>query len=112
MLRSFLQAGVRQSMYWTYADGGLLRGLNGSQGFASSRSRKGRGKGGEGSIRQHRLASEVKSIVSATLQREPCDVSLLQRCGFEIEQASASPRPSFFTVDDLFQFFVGNVCRF
>ncbi|KAG0567845.1 hypothetical protein KC19_7G166000 [Ceratodon purpureus] len=90
MLRSFLQLGGRHLRHRACADGDLLRALNGSQGFSSSRSGKGRGKGGEGSIRQHRLASEVKSIVSAALQQGPCNVTLLQRCGFEIEQVKMS----------------------
>jgi hypothetical protein len=90
MWRSVLQVGSRYSRHGKCAHGDLVRAWNGSQGFASARSPKGRGKSGEGSIRQHRLASEVKSIVSAALQQAPCNVTLLQRCGFEIEQASTT----------------------
>lgn len=91
MLRSLLQVGIRQSRCSRFGDGDLLGGLNGSQGFSSSRSSKRSGKSGEGSIRQHRVASEVKSIVSAALQQGPCNAPLLQRCGFEIEQVNISP---------------------
>lgn len=90
MWRSVLQVGSRYSRDGKCAHGNLVRAWNGSQGFASARSPKGRGKSGEGSIRQHRLASEVKSIVSAALQQAPCNVTLLQRCGFEIEQVKMS----------------------
>lgn len=95
MLRSFLQASIRHSRYQTWPEGYLSRGLNGDQSYSSSRSPKRpgdmrRSKGGEGTIRQHRLASEVKSIVSGALQQGPYDAALLQRCGFEIEEVKMS----------------------
>ena len=71
-------------MYWIYANEGLLRGLNGSQGFALSRLRKGRGKGGKGSIRQQRLASEVKWIDSTTYNK-----GLVMFCGLNVSQGFA-----------------------
>ncbi|XP_024393694.1 uncharacterized protein [Physcomitrium patens] len=95
MLRSLLETTIGHSRHNVCPDRHLLRVLNGSQGFSSSQSpkrpgdRKG-GKNGQASIRQNRLASEVKAIISAALQQGPCNVPLLQRCGFEIHQVKMS----------------------
>jgi len=98
MLSSFLRAGIRHTRHQISPEGYLPRiVLNNGQGYSSaSRSpkrpgEKGRGKPGEASIRQHRLASEVKSIVCAALQQGPYDAALLQRCGFEVEEVNFSP---------------------
>lgn len=99
MLRHFVRAGILHSRHPTCLEGYLPQiVLNGGHSYASSsRSPKrlgekgmNKGKGGETSIRQHRLASEVKSIVSSALQQGPYDSALLQRCGFEIEEVKMS----------------------
>lgn len=90
MLRSFIRASIRnlkqQLQQQQQQQQRCLEGTHLSAYYSSSR-KGGRGLG-EASIRQHRLASEVKTIVSAALQQGPYDSALLQRCGFEIEEVA------------------------
>ena len=62
------------------------RGLSSRSGSGKRPVDNRRSKGGDASIRQKRLASEVRAVVTTGLQQGACNAPLLQRCGFEIEE--------------------------
>ncbi len=43
-------------------------------------------KTGAASIRQQRVASEIRAVVAVALQQGACNAALLARCGFEIQE--------------------------
>ncbi|KAH8963468.1 hypothetical protein BDL97_04G012400 [Sphagnum fallax] len=47
-------------------------------------------KTGAASIRQQRVASEIRAVVAMALQQGACNAALLARCGFEIQEVKMS----------------------
>lgn len=92
MLRRLLEASIRHSGREASQNGEPWLSVHWARGL-SSRSGSGkrpvdnrRSKGGDASIRQKRLASEVRAVVTTGLQQGARNAPLLQRCGFQIEE--------------------------